>query len=166
MALAVFLFFGERPSRNTLIGLGAALAGSMLIAFSDGGVLVFEPAATPAWQLNWQNLISPAGKADTVMVGDFLALLGAITVSGYLLIGRTLRTRLSTTAYVWLAYTAAAVALLLVTLLAGVPLWGYSWQAYLVDFAAGSGAAAIGPHLFQLGLGPPLDHLGVFVHSG
>ena len=131
VALAVFLFFGERPTRYTLIGLAAALAGSLLIAFSDGGVLVYDATAAPTWQLNWYNLIAPADKADTAIFGDFLALLGAITVSGYLLVGRGLRTRLSTTAYVWLAYTAAAVALLVGTLAAGIPLLGYSWAAYL-----------------------------------
>jgi drug/metabolite transporter (DMT)-like permease len=131
VALAVFFLFGERPSRKTLTGLSAAMLGSILIAFSDGGVLIIDPAVRPAVQFNWQNLVAPAGQADTALLGDFLALLGAITVTGYMLIGRNLRRRLSTTAYVWLAYTAAAVVLLLVTLLAGVPLWGYTWQAYL-----------------------------------
>ena len=152
VALAVFLFFGERPSRHTLIGLGAALVGSLLIAFSDGGVIIFEPAAAPAMQFNWQNLIAPAGQADTALFGDFLALLGAITVSGYLLIGRALRTRLSTTAYVWLAYTAAAGALLIVTLLAGVPLVGYSWQAYLWILLLALGPQLLGHTTFNWAL--------------
>jgi drug/metabolite transporter (DMT)-like permease len=152
VALAVFFFFGERPSRNTLIGLSVAMAGSILIAFSDGGVLVIDPAASPTLQLNWQNLIAPAGQADTVLFGDFLALLGAVTVSGYMLIGRTLRRRLSTTAYVWLAYTAAAGALLLVTLLAGLPLWGYSWQAYLWILLLALGPQLLGHTSFNWAL--------------
>jgi drug/metabolite transporter (DMT)-like permease len=126
VTLVVFLLFGERPSRNTVIGLSAAITGSALIAFSDGGVLVVEPAV----QFNWHNLTAPVGQADTALFGDGLALVGAVTVSGYLLVGRTLRTRLSTTAYVWLAYSAAMVTLVIVTLLAGVPLFGYPWTAY------------------------------------
>jgi drug/metabolite transporter (DMT)-like permease len=152
VALAVFLFFGERPSRNTLIGLSAAMVGSILIAFSDGGVLIFEPAGSLTVQFNWQNLIAPAGQADTALFGDFLALLGAITVSGYLLIGRTLRRRLTTTAYVWVAYTAAAVVLLLVALLAGVPLWGYSWQAYVWILLLALGPQLLGHTSFNWAL--------------
>jgi drug/metabolite transporter (DMT)-like permease len=152
VALAVFLLYGERPSRYTMIGLAAALTGSLLIAFSDGGVLVYESTASPAWQLNWQNLIAPADKADTALLGDFLALLGAITVTGYLLVGRNLRTRLSTTAYVWLAYTAAAVALLLVTLAAGIPLFGYSWAAYLWILLLALGPQLLGHTAFNWAL--------------
>ncbi len=152
VALAVFLFFGERPSRYTLIGLAVALAGSLLIAFSDGGVLLYEPTASPAWQLNWQNLIAPADKADTALWGDLLALLGAIMVTGYLLVGRSLRTRLSTTAYVWLAYTAAAAALLLGTLAAGIPLFGYSWSAYLWILLLALGPQLLGHTSFNWAL--------------
>ncbi len=133
VTLAAFFFFGERPSRNTLFGLAAAITGSLLIAFSDGGGLAVEPTASGglALQLNWRNMIAPRDKADTALLGDGLALLGALTVTGYLLIGRNLRTRLSTTAYVWLAYSASMVTLVGVTLLAGLPLFGYSWMAYL-----------------------------------
>ncbi len=152
VALAVFFFFGEQPSRRTLTGLSAAMLGSILIAFSDGGVLLIEPAASPMVQLNWHNLVAPAGQADTALFGDVLALLGAMTVTGYMLIGRTLRRRLSTTAYVWLAYTAAAAALLLVTLLAGLPLWGYTWQAYLWILLLALGPQLLGHTSFNWAL--------------
>jgi drug/metabolite transporter (DMT)-like permease len=154
VALAVFFFFGERPSRNTLIGLATALVGSVLIAFSDGGVLVVEPTVTgtAAFQFNWQNLIAPTEKADTILLGDGLALVGAITVSGYLLIGRNLRTRISTTAYVWLAYTAAMVTLLIVTLLAGVSLSGYSWSVYLWVLLLALGPQLLGHTAFNWAL--------------
>jgi drug/metabolite transporter (DMT)-like permease len=152
VALAVFFLFGERPSPRTLTGLSAAMLGSILIAFSDGGVLLIELAVRPAVQFNWQNLVAPAGQADTALFGDFLALLGAVTVTGYMLIGRTLRRRLSTTAYVWLAYTAAAAPLLLVTLLAGLPLWGYTWQAYLWILLLALGPQLLGHTSFNWAL--------------
>ena len=63
-----------------------------------------------------------------------------------------MRRRLSTTAYVWLAYTAAAVALLLVTLLAGVPLWGYAWQAYLWILLLALGPQLLGHTSFNWAL--------------
>lgn len=142
VTLAVFLLFRERPSRNTVIGLAAAIIGSVLIAFSDGNVLAIGSGAGPLLQFNWQNLVAPAGQADTALLGDGLALAGAVTVSGYLLLGRNLRTRLSTTAYVWLAYTASMVTLVVVSVAAGVPLFGYSWAAYGWIFLL-----ALGPQL-------------------
>lgn len=140
IALAVFFLFGERLSRNTIIGLVAALTGSVLVAFSDGGVLVIE--AGPMIQFNGQNLFIPAGKADTALLGDSLALVGAFMASAYLLVGRNLRRHLSTMVYIWLAYTAAMVTLVVFSLLAGPPLFGYVWSAYLWIFLL-----AIGPQL-------------------
>ena len=140
IALAVFFLFGERLSRNTIIGLAAALTGSVLVAFSDGRVLVIE--AGPMMQFNWQNLLTPAGKTDTALLGDGLALVGAFMASAYLLVGRNLRTRLSTMAYVWLVYTAAMVTLVVFSLLAGPSLFGYTWLAYLWILLL-----AIGPQL-------------------
>lgn len=46
------------------------------------------------------------------MVGDLLALLGAMAAAGYFLIGRQLRARLSLLAYVFPVYSTAALALL------------------------------------------------------
>lgn len=133
VALAAFIIFRERPSKNTMLGLIVALTGSLLIAFSDGGVLVWGPAAasTALVQFNWQNLVAPAGKADTALLGDGLSLTAALLGSGYFLVGRSLRTRLSTNTYVWLAYSAAMVVLVIGTVLAGLPLFGYSPWVYL-----------------------------------
>jgi drug/metabolite transporter (DMT)-like permease len=150
IALAVFFLFGERLSRNTLIGLAAALAGSVLVAFSDGGVLVIE--AGPMIQFNWQNLLTPAGKADTALLGDGLALVGAFMASAYLLVGRNLRTRLSTMAYVWLVYTAAMVTLVGFSLLAGPPLFGYTWLVYLWIFLLAIGPQLVGHTSFNWAL--------------
>ncbi len=130
--LAVFVLFKERTKRLTLIGVTLAILGSALIAFSDGGALALRPSAG-GWtlQTNWQNLLSPNDKADTALLGDGLALLGAITVSGYLLVGRNLRSRLSNMAYVWLAYTAAMVVLVLMALASGQSFWGYAPMVYV-----------------------------------
>lgn len=131
VALAVFLLFGERLSRFMVVGLVTAFLGSLLITFSDGQVMVFDPGGTIPLQFNWQNLVAPAGKADTALLGDGLALAGAVTGASYFLVGRSLRRRLSTTAYVWLVYTAGMVVMVSYTLLAGLPLFGYSLLVYL-----------------------------------
>jgi len=132
VTLALFVLFRERAKRLTLLGIVLAILGSTLIAFSDSEILRLDASADGlALQTNWQRLLASADKADTALLGDGLALLGAMTVSGYLLIGRELRTRLSNTAYVWLAYTAAMVVLVLIALVRGLPFWGYSPMVYL-----------------------------------
>ncbi len=54
------------------------------------------------------------------MLGNSLALLGAVAASGYLLVGRALRARISLTAYVWLAYATAAALLVAASMATGV----------------------------------------------
>jgi drug/metabolite transporter (DMT)-like permease len=139
VALGIYFIFGEKLSRNTGLGLIAGFTGSLLIAFSDGGLLSIDSHGV---QFYWGNLLAPAGKADTALYGDFLALVGAITVAAYLLVGRNLRRRISNTAYVWLVYSAAMVAMLGVVLFSHQAMVGYRWPIYL--------------WLLLLGLGPQL----------
>ncbi|RMF04016.1 MAG: EamA family transporter, partial [Chloroflexi bacterium] len=149
VALAVYIFFGEKPSRNTVLGLIAAFSGSLLIAFSDGGILIL---GSDGLQFNPQNLLAPAGKADTALFGDFLALVGAVTVAGYLLVGRDLRRRLSNTPYVWLVYGAAMLTMIAVTWLSGYSLTGYRSEIYLWMILLGLGPQLLGHTAFNWAL--------------
>lgn len=123
VGLAGFALFRERLGRAALVGIALTLAGSALIALSDGG--------------------GAAGGANPLL-GDALALLGAITVTGYLLIGRALRSTMSILAYIWLVYTSAALVLLATMLLSGQTLLGYPWPVYLLLLGL-----AVGPQLLS-----------------
>ena len=72
--------------------------------------------------------------------------------TAYLLVGRNLRRHLSTLTYVWLVYTAAMVALVGFSLLAGPPLGGYSGLAYLWIFLLAIGPQLIGHTSFNWSL--------------
>jgi drug/metabolite transporter (DMT)-like permease len=106
VALLALLLWGELPPRLTLLGVLLAVAGSALIGFSDS-----------------------RGVASNALLGDGLALAGALAVSGYFLIGRDLRRRLSLLAYIWLVYTSAAVILLGVALVVTGAQPGSLWRA-------------------------------------
>lgn len=80
--------------------------------------------------------------APNPMLGNSLALLGAVAASAYLLIGRRLRNRLPLLAYVWLVYGIAAGLLLLACLAAQVQFTALSIMALL--FILG---LAVGPQL-------------------
>ena len=101
--------FGERPSFLTLLGVGVALLGGVLIALGD----------------------SEGGGGANPLLGDFLALLGAVAASCYFLLGREAQRRgLSTWAYVRVAYTAAALLLLPLPYLFGGGYGGYPLEVY------------------------------------
>jgi len=78
----------ERPSRVLWQGIGLSVMGGLLIGWGDFAV------------------------GGTALLGDVLALLGAVAASAYLLIGRRARSEGSFLPYVGVAYGTAAVLLL------------------------------------------------------
>jgi len=120
IAAVSWLLFRERPGAGLVVGIVLAILGSVAI-FAAGGV-------------------HPAG--ENPALGNTLALIGSVMVSGYLLIGRSLRRRLSLLAYIWLVYGAAAGVLLLAVLVTGGPMLGFAMAAYVVLLAL-----AVGPQL-------------------
>jgi drug/metabolite transporter (DMT)-like permease len=134
IALASVLLFRERLTRLTWIGVAATVAGSVLIALSDGS----------------------GGAARDALFGDALALLGALAASAYFLIGRGLQRQLSTLAYVWLVYTSAAIILTAVAVLAaggpGAAFAGYPPLAYLLLLGLAVGPQLLGHTAFNWSL--------------
>jgi len=132
------LLFGERPAPLALLGVLLAVVGSVLIGLSDGG----------------------GAAARNALLGDALALVGALAVSGYFLIGRSLRRRLSLLAYIWLVYTSAAVVLLGIALV-GQSVWmrtpqlppsGYPPVAYMLLLGLAVGPQLLGHSAFNWAL--------------
>ena len=127
VGLAALLLFRERLSALMLLGVMLTIGGSALIGWSDG---------------------SGAGAKDALL-GDALALVGALAASGYFLLGRALRRRLSILAYIWLVYTSAAIFLVIVALVAQSA--GASGQPSPFSYPAVAYALLLG-----LALGPQL----------
>lgn len=130
VGLASLVLLRERLGWRTLVGIGATLLGTLLIGISD----------------------SASSTQPNPMLGNALALLGAATVSGYLLIGRSLRRRLSVLAYIYVVYSAAAVILLAWALLAGQPLLGHPPYAYLLLLGLAVGPQLLGHTAFNYAL--------------
>jgi len=114
-------FLGEHAPRVVKVALPVAFAGAALIAFGDW-------AGTPG-----------------SLLGNGLAVAGAITVAAYQVIGRGLRAALPLNAYVLGVWATAAVALAAMALAFGVPLAGYDRRTWLV-FAALAVVPTIGGH--------------------
>jgi len=121
VGLASVFLLREKLGRGTVIGIAIAALGAALIGLSDLGSAGVESL--------W---------------GDALALLGAVAVSGYLLIGRRLRRTLSLLGYIGLVYTTAAMALLGIALAFGANLFSYSNAGYFFVVLLALGPQLIG----------------------
>jgi drug/metabolite transporter (DMT)-like permease len=83
------------------------------------------------------------------MWGNFLALCGALAVSGYLLIGRKVRAKISLIPYIFLVYGICAVVLSLFMFGAGAHPFGYTPKAYLWIFLLAVIPQLIGHSIFN-----------------
>lgn len=83
------------------------------------------------------------------VLGDLLALLGGILAAGYVLLGASVRTRVSTSAYATVCYSTAAVLLGVGALSAGIPLAGYAARDWLLIGAITIVAQMLGHTIFN-----------------
>lgn len=87
------------------------------------------------------------------LLGDILAVAGALFAALYWMTGRVVRQRLSVTAYTYIAYSSCAVLLLLFTIFQGLPLLDYPPREWLL-FVASAIIPTLGGHsLFNWALG-------------
>lgn len=134
VAVGGFLLLGERPSRRAVAGILVTTVGAAALALTDasGGVV--------------------AHTTPELLLGDLLALLGAIAGSGYLLCGRALRARRPLGEYVQSVYAVAAIVLLATALLSGTPLLGHPPLAYLLLLVLALGPQLVGHTSFNWAL--------------
>lgn len=101
IVLASFFIFKEKASKKTLITIGIALTGSIIISIGDSSL------------------------GSTILYGDILAILGAIFVAGYMMIGGIIRQKLSVIPYTFIVYTSSTITLILLSLFTNTPLYPY-----------------------------------------
>lgn len=122
VAIMEVIFLRIRLSRLVVLGLLVALSGGVIIGIPLDGPLGAAPEIESV--------------SDT-LTGGSLALIGALSVSVYMLIGRRLRTTLPVIPYVWLVYGIASICALIVMVVTSTPLAGFRAQGYLVLLAMG-----------------------------
>jgi len=101
----------DRIRRATVISIIVSVIGGAIIGFGD---------------------FATGGKA---LRGDLLAIVGAVCAAIYLLLGRSLRRKLSLLSYVAVCYGSAALFLWLVVLFLNLPITGYSTQTVAAFWA-------------------------------
>lgn len=121
VALLSGVLLGERATARQWAGIAVAVTGAVIIAWGD---FTLGPAA---------------------MLGDALALAGAVFVSGYYVIGRRLRQQLDLWWYIFIIYGIAAAALVLaIAVMPGVPLIGFPARDWLIFAALAAGPMMLG----------------------
>jgi drug/metabolite transporter (DMT)-like permease len=120
VALFSPLFLKESLTRPVLIGMLLALLGGTVIALGD------------SCQIS-NGLVCPSFSGflhGDALLGNFLALVGAWALAGYLMIGRSLRSGMSLLPYIFVVYGVAAVALFAAMFASGQRPTGFSGMTY------------------------------------
>lgn len=132
VSIGSWLLLRERIYAALIVGICLAASGGVLISISDHSI-----------------------GSENGLSGNLLALGGAVTASGYLLIGRKVRAEVDVFSYMVSVYGVAAVILCAAASLSGVGAAGYRWQTYACFVAL-----AIAPQLLGHGsLNYALKHL-------
>ncbi len=101
------LFLKERMGFYLIFGIILSVLGSALISYGDMSL------------------------SEKALMGDGLALLGALTASGYFLVGRKMRKSQDLFSYILPVYSTAALALIVFSLAFQESFFGYSSSTYL-----------------------------------
>ena len=124
VCLGFCLILKGRLSSRAVCAIAVTLAGSGLIAYADSG-------------------------SGSQFYGDMLALLAAIAVAVYTLIGRVVRSHASTTVYTYMVYTACAAVLVITCAVQGTPLLGYGPSPILVGALLALFSTILGHSIFS-----------------
>lgn len=123
-----YALYGQRTRGGALAGVLAAVTGAAVVGWGD-------------FQLD-----------STALLGDGLAFLAAVTVSGYFMIGSKVRQSLDALSYSVTTYSTAAALLALTALLKGAPLVGHTATDWLVFLGMAIFPTILGHTLFNWAL--------------
>jgi len=124
VSLGFCLFLKGKLGWKAAVTITVTLLGSVLIACADVG-------------------------SGSQLYGDILALLAAVAVAVYTLIGRTVRERVSTTVYTYVVYVACATVLVLTCLVQGQNPFAYGYSAPVVGLLLAVFSTILGHSIFS-----------------
>ena len=125
VALGFCLFLKGTLTKQAVLAILIAFAGSVVIAYSDSTA------------------------SDAHLYGDILALVSAVAVAAYTLLGRIVRNSVSTSVYTYVVYVSCAAVLLGTCLVQGYPLFGYGVSAVIVGLLLSVFSTILGHSIFS-----------------
>ncbi len=126
--IGTYFFFGERFSVAAVISMLITLVGSFIIGWGDFQI------------------------SGLALLGDILALLGAVTVTGYFLLGQQLRRSLSLMTYTFIVYGISSIALFIYNVVIGNNLFHYSANNWIIFLSLAIIPTFLGHTLFNWAL--------------
>ena len=127
VALGSILFLHQKLTKKAWMAIILTFLGSVVVAFANTG-------------------------EGTQMYGNLLALMSALFMTFYTVIGSVCRRTLSTTVYTFLVYLAAGITVLLIAVAGGTPLFGYEPVNFLTALAMAVFCNLLGHSVFSWGL--------------
>jgi len=125
VSIGFFLFLKGRLSLKAVGAIAVAFVGSAFVAFADSGA------------------------GGTHLTGDIFALLAAMAVAVYMLIGRIVRAGVSNTVYTYLVYVACAAGLLVMSVIQRQGLFDYGINGILIGLALAVFSTILGHSVFS-----------------
>lgn len=129
-----YIFLKEKISINLIVGIILSVVGSFILAFGDKPTL---------------ELIK---EGKNPLLGDILALLGAIMASIYIILGSRIRKDVSLLTYNFITYNSSFIFLFFIVLISGNPFFGFNRLSYLYLFLLGVVPQLIGHSGFNWAL--------------
>jgi len=108
-----YLFLKETQPIDLIAGIILSFLGSIILAVGDSG-------------LRGLSIANPSH-----LLGDSLALLGALMASGYLMVGSKARQEMDVVSYTAVVYSFSALFLLTAAFFSGIPFTGYRPSSYM-----------------------------------
>lgn len=125
VCLGFCLFMKGKLSGKAMAAIAVTLVGSVLIAMAD------------------------SASGGSHLYGDLLALLAAVAVAVYTLIGRVVRRSASTTVYTYVVYAVCAAVLVLLCLFQGHDMFGFGFSAVIVGLLLAIFSTILGHSIFS-----------------
>lgn len=124
VSLGYWLFMKGKISLKAVGAILITLIGSVMIAYADSG-------------------------SGSHLYGDVLALVAAVAVAVYMLLGRMVRENTSTAVYTYLVYTACAAILVIVCMVQGNDMLGYGWNPVAMGLLLAVFSTILGHSIFS-----------------
>lgn len=125
VSIGFFLFLKGKLSVKAMAAIAVAFGGSAMVALAD------------------------SGSGGTHLQGDLFALLAAMAVAVYMLIGRVVRAGVSNSVYTYLVYAACAAGLLFMSMVQQQGLFDYGINGILIGLALAVFSTILGHSVFS-----------------
>lgn len=123
-----YIILNEKISNRASLSILMTFGGSILISLGD------------------------RGQGGNVLFGDSLAVMGAVFISFYMIIGRKMRQKLSASAYTLIVYLSCTITLLILDMLTKTPLFPYSYVDWAIFLALAVFCTIFGHSIFNWAL--------------